>query len=259
MVVDAATFGLSAVLMAGVRPARAPRAVERRGTGRQSSLIREFREGWIEFLRWEWLRAITVEFAIVNAAAIAPFYVLGPLAAEEAYSGVAAWALILGLLAAGRFVGGALASSWRPRRPLVSATVVVLTWAAPLVSLALRLPLVVVLCGVFLAGLGDAGFSVIWETTTQTNIPSVSRARLASVEALGSLVFVPVGFLIAGWLEPVIGMTTTLLFGAATVAVATVVTLRAPGVRQMRSFGGTHGPSACRPENGVDDFTRQAA
>lgn len=232
MGVDAATFGVSAALLAGLGAVRQAQSADRHG---RRTVTQELRDGWREFWRRNWLRTVTIQFALVNAVVVAPFFVLGPVIADDSFGGATSWALILGFLAAGKFVGGLATASWDPGRPLVTATCVYLLWAAPLVLLALRAPLVPVLLGVAAAGVAEAGFDVLWETTVTTHVSSRSRSRLASVEMFGSLVFVPLGFLTAGWLEESIGTSATLLLGASTLVCASGAVLLFPSVRQLTS------------------------
>ena len=75
--IDAATFGISAVL---VLTSRAPRTG--RGAGRTAPLS-ELREGWQEFRSRQWVWVIVAQFALVNLCFSPCVYVLGPVVAKQ--------------------------------------------------------------------------------------------------------------------------------------------------------------------------------
>lgn len=153
------------------------------------------------------------------------------------FGGADAWALMLGGLAVGELVGGTAAIAWRPQRPLVSATVVYALWVLPLILLAEQASLALVVAGTVLAGIANSVLVVLWETTIQRQILGKERSRLSSFEQFGSLVFVPFGFLLGGWMEATIGITYGLLLGAAFLAIATAIVLALPSIRHLRDGG----------------------
>jgi predicted MFS family arabinose efflux permease len=237
MAADGGTFALSAALLWGLDVGERDRAREE-GDGWLAGLRRwgrQFREGWRDFLTIRWMRWTTLQFALVNAAVIAPFYVFGPTASEEWFDGAGSWALILVGLAVGQFVGAAIGMNWRPRRPLVSATLVFCLWAVPLVVLASQVPLTFVVGSAAIGGTGMAMFLVLWETTAQTYVRPDARSRVSSFEQFGSLALVPFGFGLGGWMQETIGTTAGLLVGAATLVVAAAAVIAAPSVRDLRS------------------------
>lgn len=229
---DAATFAASAVLLAGIK---LPAPEEKPEAG--PSLLGELVEGWSEFRRRTWLWVVVLEFGALNALVFGPFAVLGPIAAEQSLGGAGAWATILIGSGIGALAGGVVALRWRPARPLLVASAMVATWAAPLVLLAAAAPVALIAASAVLAGAGLALFDAIWQTTIQANVPASQLSRLSSYDWMGSLAMLPIGYLLAGVAEGAIGAGASLFAAAAIVLLATAAVVALPCVRGMRSGG----------------------
>jgi hypothetical protein len=85
---DAASFFVSALLLASVRLAEPARAV-------RQAFTRDLIEGWREFRARRWVWLISMQYAITNAVGMGSFFVLGPLIAERSLGGPAAWGLVM--------------------------------------------------------------------------------------------------------------------------------------------------------------------
>ncbi len=237
---DAATFLLSAYLLFGLSLAT-PENTEQDEP--QSTMFAELREGWKEFLALPWMRIVTVQFTLVNALVLAQFFVFGPtLAADSGGGGVGTWATILFALALGELIGGLAVVSWRPERPLVVGTVAFLAWSAPLALMAMHAPRAWLFVGGICAGAGAAVFVVLWETTVQLNTEPAQRSRLMSFEQFGSLVGVPFGFLLAGFLGERIGADQGLLGSLVFLNLAGLIVLTRRSVWELRGEPRTAGP-----------------
>ena len=233
MAADAATFAISAALIVGIhRSASHTEESESRG-----GFIADLRYGLTQFVRRPWLRAVTIQFLIVNALVICPFYVLGPALAGESLGGSDAWALLLIGMAVGQIIGSALGGSLRAERPLVTATAAFTLYAVPLLFLAFLLPLPVLVLGALIGGIGEMVFVVLWETTFQTHTPSGERSRISSIEEIAGLGPVPLGFALAGGLNVVIGARSGLLLSAGLLLVSSLVVLALPSIRTLPRAG----------------------
>lgn len=253
MAADGVTFAVSALLLTrlpavfpgGVAlpsppgPARNVGGALRRARGLGRAARTDLRDGLVDFWGRGWLRTVVLQFCLVNALTVAPFYVFGPIAAKETLGGVDAWAAILGALAGGELVGAVIAFKWRPRRPLVSGIGAFLLWGLPLVALLAGAPLTVLLACAFVAGVVQAAFAVLWTTTMQTYLPQDRLARLSSFDHFGGLVMVPLGFALGGVLEATVGVTAGLWIGIASLVMASLVALTVPSVRAVGVGGGT--------------------
>jgi MFS family permease len=225
--VDAASFLLSAALLMKLR-------VGARSATGEGSVIADLAEGWSEFRRRPWLWAVVAEFALLNALVFAPFYVFGASVAEHSLGGPGAWAAILTATGIGELIGGILALSWNPRQPLLAATVVIASWAPPVLLLAALAPLGAIVAFAVLAGMGLALFAALWQTTLQSHIPSEQLSRLSSYDWVGSVALLPVGYLLAGFVGAALGAQGGLLVAGAVVLVATFAVTSVPSVRRLK-------------------------
>jgi MFS family permease len=226
--VDAATFGVSAVLMVGMRPRPQVRA-------RGSSLLAELRDGWREFVSHRWLWVIVAQFSLVVAAWNGGFMVVGPVVAARTLGGPVAWGWVAGAFGAGLLTGGVL-GMWLPvRHPMLVASVCVFTFALPLVLLTGPAPVPAIAAGAFVAGVGGELFGVLWNTALHTHVAPEALSRVSAYDILGSIALAPVGEAIAGPLVEGIGSRATLWLAAACITVPTVAVLFVRDVRALRS------------------------
>lgn len=226
-VLDAGSFGLSATFLALMR-INSQKASER-------SVIADLAEGWSEFRRRTWLWAVVAEFALLNAFVFAPFYVFGASVAENSLGGPGAWAAILTASGMGELIGGLVALSWKPREPLFAATLVIASWAPPVLLLAALAPVGVIAAFAALAGAGLAFFAAIWQTTLQSHVPDEQLSRLSAYDWVGSTALLPIGYLLAGLTEATLGLRGGLLSAGVMVLVATFAVASIPGVRHLKS------------------------
>jgi MFS family permease len=227
LALDGVTYAFGALFVAMLKAAP-PEPAENR------EFMRELAEGWREFRSRHWLCVTIIQFALINAYAIGAFLVLGPFVAEKHLGGAAAWGFILAAEAAGMIAAGLVALRYRPERPLLVATLAVLTMAPLLALLGLAAPLVVILPAAFVAGVGLELYGVFWDTTLQQHIPDEKLSRVSSYDVLGSFALIPVGVALMGPISDAIGVAETLLGAAFVVVVATIAVISVPDVRNLR-------------------------
>jgi MFS family permease len=227
LALDGVTYAFGALFVAMLKAAP-PEPVKNR------EFMRELAEGWREFRSRHWLCVTIIQFALINAYAIGAFLVLGPFVAEKHLGGAAAWGFILAAEAAGMIAAGLVALRYRPERPLLVATLAVLTMAPLLALLGLAAPLVVILPAAFVAGVGLELYGVFWDTTLQQHIPDEKLSRVSSYDVLGSFALIPVGVALMGPISDAIGVAETLLGAAFVVVVATIAVISVPDVRNLR-------------------------
>jgi MFS family permease len=225
--IDSATFVVSTVSLALLR---LPRVVVLRHGG----VLDDLRGGWRELTARTWVWTTIARFSVSNLA-IAPLFVLGPFVAQRSLGGAAAWGLIGTCGGAGALLGDAAALRLRPRRPLVAGGFAVSLWALEPALLARPFPTAVI--GVAAAlGFAGASFSnALWFTTLQQRIPRGTLSRVSSYDWLGSLVFQPAGYAIAGPAAAAIGTSATLLAAAVVQASACIGAALTPAVRSVRA------------------------
>jgi MFS family permease len=224
---DAATFLISAVILAAMRLPRSARM-------EAQNFLRELALGWREFRSRTWLWVIVIAFAFLNAADVGGFNVLGPVVAERSLGGAAAWGLIVTAESLGYVGAGFLLLRWRPSRILLVGTIGVVVSAPQFALLALQAPVPLIALSTFVAGFGVEAFGVMWDLAMQQEIPEDRLSRVYSYDALGSFVFIPLGAAVAGPLAAAIGLETTLWACAGLVIVCAAAMLAVGDVRSLR-------------------------
>ena len=227
LALDGATYAVGAVFVGMLR---LPPVVKDEGR----EFLRELAEGWREFRSRSWLCVTIVQFALINAYAIGAFLVLGPFVAEKELGGAAAWGFILAAEAVGMILAGIIALRYRPERPLLVATLAVLTMAPLLALLGIAAPLMLILPAAMLAGVGLELYGVFWDTTLQQHIPDEKLSRVSSYDVLGSFALIPVGVAVMGPISGAIGVADTLIGAALVVVVATLAVVCVRDVRNLR-------------------------
>ncbi len=228
MVIAGALFAASGLLMV-----RLPRLT---GTlaGTEDRPIRQLIEGWGEFKSRQWLWVCVLQFSLLVLGMQAAHGVLGPVIAEQELGGAAAWTTILAGEAVGAVIGVAISLVWHPQRPILIGTLFTGTAALPPILLAVSAPLWVITSSMALQGLGFELFGVLWLTTMQNEVPPEALSRVASYDALGSMMLGPVGLLLAGPATLAFGVHLP-LFAVGLLAFATMCfALAFPEVRQLK-------------------------
>ncbi|GHH65457.1 MFS transporter [Streptosporangium violaceochromogenes] len=230
LAVSGAMFAVAAVLIAALRLTPAERAA----AGRHSVLA-DLRDGWREFVSRQWLWVVVAQFSVLVMAVQAAHGVLGPLVAKEHLGGAAAWSAVLAGEAVGMIGGVLVALRLRPRRPILLCTLLTLPTALPYLLLGLGTPLWTIVAGAVVMGVCFDVFGVLWNTTMQREIPADSLSRVSSYDALGSLMFGPLGLMVAGPVAIAAGPRPALLGCAAVVVLSSLAALLSPGVRGLRA------------------------
>lgn len=235
LVVSAAMFAVAGVLVAMLGPTGGAMHESTGGAGERQSVLRDLREGWREFSSRQWIWVVVCQFSIMVMAIQAGHGVLGPLLAEERLGGSVAWSMFLAGEAVGTLAGVVISLRVRPRRPILLGTLLCLPSALPYFLLGAGAPLWATVAGAFVLGVCFDVFGVLWQTTMQREVPAESLSRVSSYDALGSLMFGPVGLMLAGPVAAAFGPEPALLACGALVVLSTCGALLAPGVRNLRA------------------------
>jgi len=232
LAISAAIFALSWVAMLRVHErVAAPPGEE----GEESSLLGEAAEGFRAIWARPWI-AIVVATAMIHVLVlIAPFEVLAPLAAEEEYGDVAIYGWMLAALGAGAVVGAVVASRIRPRLPGVVGLLMLLPFCVLMVTLALLPPVPILLAVIFVTGLGESTFEVLWTTAVQRDVPDHLLSRVISVDFLGSLALLPIGLALVGPAVDAFGRDEVLIGGAVVSFILVFPPLLSGQVRRLSS------------------------
>jgi predicted MFS family arabinose efflux permease len=224
---DAGTFVVSACALLAMHPPDHDRG------GAKSGFVAELAEGWSEFRARTWVWVIVLQYAVWHMLVLGPFMVLGAVVSRDSLGGAAAWAIILAASGLGELGGGLLALRLRPRWPLRAATWAGLLWTPQVALLALEAPAWLIAVTAFVAGAGMSFVIVVWNTALHEHIPARSLARVSSYDWAGTLVFLPVGFVLAGPAAAALSASTVLWLGVVWSLAAAAVVLAVPSVRAM--------------------------
>jgi hypothetical protein len=228
MAVDAATFGVSAALVASLHPRPQTRSAP-------SSVLLDLRNGWREFTSHRWLWTVVIQFSVLMAASQASFAVVGPVVAERLLGGPTDWGWIAGAYGGGLVCGGVVALRLHVGRPILVGTLVTLGAALPALLLVGPSPVWAIAIGAFVAGVGWELFIVLWYTTLQTHVAPEALSRVIAYDTFGSIVLVPLAEAAAGPLVETLGTSDTLWIAVALIVLPTLAVLGVPEVRTLRA------------------------
>lgn len=223
-------FATSGFLIAGLKttPTSASDAAA------SNSVLRDLRDGWAEFTKHQWLWVVVLQYALLVCVFSAAHGVFGPVIANNELGGAKAWSWILAGESVGMIVGVVVAMRVRPRRPILAAVLAnIPTIPLPWLLLGLHAPLPWVIVGSFVMGLSFDFFGILWNTTMQREVPAEALSRVSSYDALGSLMFGPLGLLLAGPIAATMDIHHALVGCSALLLLVGIAGLASPSVRQL--------------------------
>ena len=226
--VDSLSFLVAGALVFSMRDVSTP---HRSG----ESTLADLAHGWRVFWSYRWVVVVVGAFSFIVMVWRGAEEVMGPVLAREIYGGAAGWALIMTFQSIGLLLGALVASRLRVRRPLVIGLLATLALPLWLITLALGLPLIWVAVGSFAFGVSLELLAVWWFTAMQTNIPREALSRVSAYDAMGSLMFGPIGLALAGPLIAGVGARAAFFIAAAVAAAAVLGALLFRSVRQLSS------------------------
>ena len=227
LAIDAASFFISGLMIFTFRHLT-PRAQHTENT-----MLDDLLHGWKVFLSFRWIVIIVGAFSFIVMCWAAAENVLGPLIALEHFNGPKSWSFVITAESAGLIVGSIIAIKVKPKYPLrflmlSSFTITFYIW-----SLAKPQSLLMISFGAFLFGITLDLWGTLWSTALQRKVPRDSLSRVSSFDAMGSMMFRPIGLAIAAPLSTLLGIENFLQILAAITVVAIIVPLLDPQVRNM--------------------------
>jgi MFS family permease len=230
---DAATFLLSAALLTRVRPRRRHVAAAVEAVIARVTVGTEMREGFREVRARAWVWATLAAFCVALFAGLAPWFVLGPVVAQEQYGHIGVYGVVAAIVGIGTIVGSLLGIGWRPRYPMRAAMLAILLWPASAILYAAGVTLFLVVPTSFIGGTGIALFDVWWTTALAERIPPDKLSRVSSYDWMVSLALLPLGYVLAGPLAHALGAVEVLLGGSALACLALAAGLLPRETRQL--------------------------
>jgi len=225
--IDAASFFVSGLLVFTFRHLT-PRAVHTENT-----MIDDLRHGWKVFISFRWIVIIVAVFSFIVMCWAAAENVLGPLIALEHFDGAKSWSYVITAESVGLVVGSLIAIKVKPKYPMRFLMLSSFTITFYIASLAKPQSLAVIAVGAFLFGITLDLWGTLWSTALQRKVPRDSLSRVSSFDAMGSLMFRPIGLAIAAPLSTLLGMETFIYILAVITVFAIVLPLFNSEVRNM--------------------------
>jgi MFS family permease len=225
LVIDTATFAISAVLLMAMR-VTIPRREER------STMRRDFAEGWHEFRSHTWLWGVIVIWMVFSLTVTGPFTTLGQSAVTLQH-GEATLGLVMSMLGVGAVVGGLVAARFKPTRLLRAGTFALIGVPLGVVTVAADASPVWIALGFGVLGAGQSFWLVMFHTSVLTKVPPDMLGRVNSIEVAGSQIMGPVGRAVAGPVGAWLGIATVLTFSTIMGVVVIVILLAVPAIRNL--------------------------
>jgi MFS family permease len=230
LLIDSATYAVSAVLLALVRAG--VRTGERDDAG--SSMLDDLVHGWREFTSRRWVWLVVLLFSLSNFGFTAAIGVLGPVLSLEEFGGASSWAAVMVSFSLGTLVGVLVAMRLKPVHPMFVGMIAQLVVALPLFAMAVPTSLVVLVVVAFVCGVGVDVFEIMWITSLQKHIPPESLSRVSSYDWFGSLALTPIALATAGPLASWLGLQGA-LWVCAGLGATTSLGMLDPQVRRLRA------------------------
>jgi len=227
LAIDAASFFMSGLMIFTFRHLT-PRAQKTENT-----MLDDLVHGWKIFLSFRWIVIIVGAFSFIVMCWAAAENVLGPLIALEHFNGAKSWSFVISAESAGLIVGSLIAIKVKPKYPMRFLMISSFTITFYIWSLAKPQSLLMIAFGAFLFGITLDLWGTLWSTALQRKVPRDSLSRVSAFDAMGSMMFRPVGLAIAAPLSTLVGIENFLQILAAITVVAIVVPLLDPQVRNM--------------------------
>lgn len=221
-------FGSAGVIVSGLRGLK-----DRRGEA--GSTLGDLAAGWREFSSRQWIWVVVAQFSFLVLLFQACFGVLGPVLSDEELGGAAPWSWVLAGDAVGMVLGVLIAMRIRPRHPIRVGVLLTALGSPTFLALGLGAPLWVVVGLAVVMGMAFDIFGVLWNTTMQRLVPAEALSRVAAYDAFGSLMFGPVGLLVAGHAVVWWGARESMVAASLLMLVTVGLALLSPEVRRLRA------------------------
>jgi hypothetical protein len=163
------------------------------------------------------------------------FGVLGPVVARAHLGGPAAWGTITGAESLGLVAGGLISLRFSPRRPMLFVVLIGASIAISPLSLAMLWPLAAICASSFLLGTALEIMMVQWTLALARKIPPDKLARVSAYDALGSVMAMPIGAVVAGPIAAWVGVSATQYGAAALIVLVSVLAVIPRDIRRMRA------------------------
>ena len=227
LAIDAVSFFISGLLIYTFRH------LTPRVTGTENSMLTDLRYGWGVFLSFKWIVNLVFAWSFIVMCWAAAENILGPLIALEHFNGAKSWSFVITAESIGLIVGSFIAIKIKLKYPLRFLQLTSFSVTFYIFALAKPQSLLVIAFGAFLFGITLDLWGTLWNTALQRKVPRDVLSRVSSFDAMGSMMFRPIGLAIAGPLSSLFGITNFIYILAALSVVAVAAPLFSAEVRNM--------------------------
>ena len=225
--IDAATFLISGAMVFTLR--HLTPIIK----GSKNSMIDDLVHGWKVFTSFRWIVIIVMSFSFILMCWAAAENVLGPLVALEHFNGAKSWSFVITAESAGLIVGALIAIKLKFKYPIRFLQISSFTVTFYILSLGKPQSLLVIAFCAFLFGITLDLWSTLWYTALHRKVPQEALSRVSSFDALGSVMFKPIGLAIAAPLSTLMGMQNLIFLLAGITVLAIVLPLFSKEVWNM--------------------------
>jgi MFS family permease len=228
---DSLSFFVSAAFLAPLLRIALPRTAEMSSR----SAVRDLRDGLAEVAGRAWLWLSIAFFGLVNVVdagprnVALPFLIHDHLGLEVGGLGAVSSSIAIGSVVSAVFLGRY--HRLRRRGLLLYGCEIVMGLMLILFG---RLPsLTGLMAAAFVFGICVSIGSLAWTNSLQEMVPHERLGRVSSIDALGSFIFLPLGFAFAGILTERIGPANVFVLGGSLVVLLAAGMLLVPSIRRL--------------------------
>jgi hypothetical protein len=236
LIVDAASFGVSALLLAWAIPASATTAPQGDDEDHDPApYLEQLRAGW-RFLRsYRVLVGITVMVSLTNLLDMAWAAVLVPVWGISTGGGAAAVGALFATFAGASAVGSLVAAGWADRLPRYATYLVcfLITGLPRFAVMAFDTPLWGVLAMAVVGGFASGFLNPILGAVIYERVPEHLMGRVTSLSTACCFALMPFGGLVGGFLVGGVGLSAALLICGAAYFVVTMFPAVDPRWREI--------------------------
>jgi DHA3 family tetracycline resistance protein-like MFS transporter len=197
--------------------------------------INDLHQGFNVIVAFPWIWVTILIYGFVNMSEASPRAVAMPFLIKNDLGEDVALLGIFGTVFSVGFVAGAilLGQFKRLRRRGLMAYLTPLVQGILLLFFGLKFPIPVLIGSMFIYGFSFCVFGMIWNNTLQEMVPHEMLGRVYSIDALGSFVFLPIGFALAGWATDRVGAPAVFLIGGFSTIALALLGLSHPAIRNL--------------------------
>ena len=227
LAIDAATFLVSGLLLLSFA-----NKVHAKSNS-ENSVMYDLKHGWKVFLSYRWIVAEVAGFSIIVMAWAWGENVLGPLISLQHFNGAKSWSFVLTLESIGLVTGSLIGMRIRFKYPMRTLTLLTLFFSLYMYSMVAPQPLIFIGICAFIWGVVLDLWASIWPTALQRTVPRETLSRISAFDAMGSLLFRPLGLAIAGPISGWLGIPRAMELASLITIVMVVAMLLVPEVWRM--------------------------